>query len=84
MIDGPISLEHAVRTVRQRSKWRVRDDAAQARHDLAELMAEGCPTITAAAQRMGISLKRAHIHWQAIRRGLDAASRVPGGGQQTV
>lgn len=69
-MDGPVSLEHAVRTARQRSAWRVRDEAAQARTDLAELMAEGCPTVREAARRMRLSNKRADIHWQAIRRGL--------------
>ena len=67
MKDAPISLEHAVRTA---SKWRVRDEAAQARTDLAELMAEGCPSVREAARTLRMSFKRADIHWQAIRRAL--------------
>ena len=70
MKDAPISLDQAVRTVQTRSKWRVRDEAAQARADLAELMAEGCPTVRDAARQLHMSFKRADIHWQAIRRGL--------------
>lgn len=70
MKDAPISLEHAVRTASTRSPWRVRDEAAQARTDLAELMAEGCPSVREAARQLRMSFKRADIHWQAIRRGL--------------
>jgi len=70
---GTVGLSHATRLIRGRHPLRVRDDAAQARDDLAELMAEGCPSVSEAARRMGVSQKRADLYWQAIKDGLGGA-----------
>jgi hypothetical protein len=37
---------------------------------LADLMAEGCPSIAEAARRLGTSQTRTDQHWQRIRRDL--------------
>lgn len=65
----PCSLEHAVEVLTKRS-YRVSDPVQQARTDLAELMANGCPSISQAARTLKITQSRADQHWQAIRRGL--------------
>lgn len=65
--EPPVSLEHAVRTTRAR---RRPDKAMQCRTDLAEQMAEGCPSISEAARRVRISQSRADQYWQEIKRGL--------------
>lgn len=69
MKDGPVSLEHAVRTVR-RNAYAIKDPTRQARTDLAELMANGCPSISQAARTLRMTQSRCDQHWQAIRRGL--------------
>lgn len=55
-----------------------------ARDALAELMADGCPSISEAARRLDIKQSRADQHWQAIRSELDAASHVPNGARWSV
>lgn len=51
-------------------RYTVTDSVRQARDDLAEEMANGCPSISEAARRMRILQSRADQHWQAIRRDL--------------
>lgn len=46
------------------------DAARQARTDLAEEMANGCPTVSEAARRLCLTQSRADQHWQAIKNGL--------------
>lgn len=65
---GTVGLSHATRLLR--GSYRVRDTARQARDDLAEQMANGCPSISEAARRMRITQSRADQHWQAIKDGL--------------
>ena len=38
--------------------------------ELADLMADGCPTISEAARRMGMRQPRVHELWQRICKGL--------------
>jgi len=68
MKDGPISLEHATRLAKR--SYRTSDPVRQARTDLAELMANGCASISEAARTLKITQSRADQHWQAIKRGL--------------
>jgi hypothetical protein len=42
---------------------------------LAELMAEGCPSILDAARRMRITAAEAEKHWRAICKGLGPQAR---------
>jgi len=65
---GAVSLTHATRLLR--GSYRVSDPVRQARDDLAEEMANGCPSISEAARRMQITQSRADQHWQAIKDGL--------------
>lgn len=44
--------------------------AGAARDALADLMADGCPTIAEAARRLGMSQTIADRHWQTLRRDL--------------
>lgn len=66
---GTISFAHAGRVVTRRS-YITRDTNRQACDDLAEQMANGCPSISEAARRMRITQIRADQHWQAIKSAL--------------
>lgn len=61
-------LNYATRLLR--GSYRVSDGVRQARDDLAEEMANGCPSISEAARRMRITQSRADQHWQAIKAAL--------------
>ena len=67
---GLVSLTEAARVLTARRSYRVSDPVRQARADLAELMAEGCPSISQAARTLKITQSRCDQHWQAIRREL--------------
>jgi hypothetical protein len=69
---------------RTHASYLVSDPVRQARDDLAEEMANGCPSVSEAARRLRMTQTRADQHWQAIRAGLDAASHVPGGRRWSV
>lgn len=69
-MDGPISLAHAARIMPKRNPYRTSDPVRQARTDLAELMAEGGPSIAQAARTLRITQSRADQHWQAIKAAL--------------
>lgn len=64
---GAVGLRHATGLLRAR---RVTDESRQARDDIAEEMANGCPSVAEAARRLRISQSRADQHWQAIKDGL--------------
>lgn len=51
----------------------VRPDWRQARDDLAEEMANGCPTLSEAARRLHIAQNRAAEHWARIKQDLGDA-----------
>lgn len=55
-----------------RSKRGVRRtvDLVEIRDALADLMADGCPSVAQAGLRLGLSQSRVDQHWQAIRRTL--------------
>lgn len=73
MTDGPVSLEHAARLIRTPNRsYRTSDPVRQARTDLAELMANGCPSISEAARTLKLKQSRCDQHGQAIKRGLGA------------
>lgn len=61
-----------------------RDEARQTRDALADQMADGCPSISEAARRLGIKQSLCDYHWQAIRNDLDAASHVADGARWSV
>lgn len=63
-----VSLSHATRVLR--GSYRTRDESRQARDDLAEEMANGCPSVSEAARRLRITQSRADQHWQAIKAAL--------------
>lgn len=64
-------------TVRYRT-----DKTRQAMDDLAEAMANGAPSISAAARMLVLTQSRADQVWQMIRAELDAATRRTDGGPQ--
>lgn len=69
-IDGPVSLEQAVRVLQSRRvKYRT-DKTRQAMDDLAEAMANGASSISAAARELRLTQSRADQLWQMIRREL--------------
>jgi hypothetical protein len=67
---GRVSLSEATRVLSARKSYRTSDPVRQARTDLAELMANGCPSISEAARTMRITQSRCDQHWQAIKREL--------------
>lgn len=52
-----------------------RIEGARNRENLAEAMAEGAPTVSAAAKLIGISQQAASRHWRAICDGLGRQAR---------
>lgn len=66
-------------TVRYRT-----DKTRQAMDDLAEAMANGAPSVSAAARTLVLTQSRADQIWQMIRAELDAATRRADGGPQAV
>lgn len=75
--DGPVVMQTRTGTSRwviyrgEQARQRETSSAVVGQRDaLADLMADGCPSISEAARRMSLTQSRTDQHWQAIKRDL--------------